>query len=206
MCSGSFPDHVFWTWQWVSLPRVVRRVRKVTTPDEEFKIIIFSPTFVLHYINEVLWFVSLGRIKIHTGAYQILCFFNPHSDLDVTLKDFTSTSSVTVLSLLPLTPSPAFVFSLLFTIFARELLGDWKKNSRKIKKVSNFHSVTHRDRGDNGTQIIRESGLSLCVWRPSIQCNPYCIGQFPNLINYHQQTLLYQQLVDNTMVLSTVGW
>jgi hypothetical protein len=29
--------------------------------------------------------------------------------------------------------------------------------------------------------------------------------QFPNLINYHQQTLQYQQLVDSTMVLLTVG-
>ena len=32
------------------------------------------------------------------------------------------------------------------------------------------------------------------------------ICQFPNLITYHPQTLHYQQLVDQTMVLSTVGW
>ncbi len=42
------------------------------------------------------------------------------------------------------------------------------------------------------------------VWGPRIQSNPYCICQFPNLINYHQQILLYQQLVDIRMVLSTV--
>ena len=39
------------------LPRVVNAVRKVTPPDEKFKIIVFSP-FVLYYIDEVLWFVS----------------------------------------------------------------------------------------------------------------------------------------------------
>ncbi len=38
------------------LPRVVNVVRKVTPPDEKFKIIVFSP-FVLYYIDEVLWFV-----------------------------------------------------------------------------------------------------------------------------------------------------
>jgi hypothetical protein len=29
-------------------------VRKTTSPDEELKIIVLSPSFVLHYINEVL--------------------------------------------------------------------------------------------------------------------------------------------------------
>ena len=54
-----------------SLPRVVLGVRKTTSPDEEFKIIVLSPSFVLHYINEVLKLVSLGRLKyVHTGVYH----------------------------------------------------------------------------------------------------------------------------------------
>ena len=52
------------------LPRVVLGVRKSTSTDEELKIIPFSPSFVLHLINEVLWFVALGRLEyVHTGAY-----------------------------------------------------------------------------------------------------------------------------------------
>jgi hypothetical protein len=76
-----------------------------------------------------------------------------------------------------------------------------------------WHTVTG---GTIGTHIIRESGLSLCVWGPRIQSNPYCICQFPNLINYHQQTLELsvidpvQPLVDSTDGLSStdprVGW
>ncbi len=58
----------------------------------------------------------------------------------------------------------------------------------------------------HGTNIIRQSSLSLRVWGPRSDCNPYCICQFPNRINYLPQTLLCQQLVDNTMVLSTVCW
>ncbi len=65
-------QNVFWTWQMIEkLPRVVLGVRKTTTPDEELKIIVFSPAFVLHYINEVLRLVSLGHLKyVHTGAYH----------------------------------------------------------------------------------------------------------------------------------------
>ena len=76
------------------------------------------------------------------------------------------------------------------------------------KKESNFHSVTHRDRGGIGTHIIRERGLSLWVWGPRSESNPYCICQFQNLINYHPQDspLSTVGVVDNTMVLSTVGW
>ena len=57
----------------------------------------------------------------------------------------------------------------------------------------NFHSVTHRPGRATGAHIIRETGLSPCVWGPSIQSNPHCIYRFPNVINYHQQTLQYQQ-------------
>ena len=38
----------------------------------------------------------------------------------------------------------------------------------------------------------------LTKFQAEIQSNPYCICQSPNLINYHPQTLLCQQLVDNT--------
>ena len=52
------------------LPRVVLGVRKATPPDEELKIIVFSPSFVLHLINEVLRLVPLGHLEyVHTGAY-----------------------------------------------------------------------------------------------------------------------------------------
>ena len=45
-------------------------LRKVASPDEEFKIIVFSP-FVLHYINEVLRLVSLWRLKyVGTAPYR----------------------------------------------------------------------------------------------------------------------------------------
>jgi hypothetical protein len=36
-----------------------------------------------------------------------------------------------------------------------------QKKFKKNKKESNFHSVTHRDRGEIGTHIIRERSLSL---------------------------------------------
>ena len=53
------------------IPRIVLGVRKATTPDEEFKIIVFSPSFVLHYINEELRLVSIERlIHVHTGVYH----------------------------------------------------------------------------------------------------------------------------------------
>ena len=49
-----FPDHIFcWPCQMsLRLPRVMNEVRKVTPPDEELKIIIFSP-FVLHSVAQV---------------------------------------------------------------------------------------------------------------------------------------------------------
>jgi hypothetical protein len=46
-------------------------VRKATPPDEELKIIVFIPSFVLHLINAVLRLVPLGRLKyVHTGVYR----------------------------------------------------------------------------------------------------------------------------------------
>ncbi len=41
----------------------MKGVRKATTNDEEFKIIVLSPSFVIHYINEVLCLVFPGRLK-----------------------------------------------------------------------------------------------------------------------------------------------
>jgi hypothetical protein len=50
-------------------PRIVLGVRKTMTPDVELKIIVFSPSFVLHFINEVILLVSLGHLKyVHTGT------------------------------------------------------------------------------------------------------------------------------------------
>jgi hypothetical protein len=53
-------------------------VRKTTPPDEEFKIIVFSSSFVLHYINEVLfthypekWIVSV-RVKTEDPVQPLL--------------------------------------------------------------------------------------------------------------------------------------
>ncbi len=40
-----------------------------------------------------------------------------------------------------------------------------------------------RPGGATGSHIIRETGLSPCVWGPSIQSNPYCICQFPNVMS-----------------------
>jgi hypothetical protein len=67
--------------------------------------------------------------------------------------------------------------------------------------------------GDRSLQGLRkkhsaqtESGLSLWVWGPSSESNPYYICQFPNLINYHPQILSYAQLVDKTLVISALGW
>ena len=127
-------------------------------------------------------------------------------DVDVSLKDFPTTSSETVLPFLPLSPSPVFVLSLLFTSFG----GGMEIFLKEKQKVQFFfwifkclHTVTG---GQTGAHIIRETGLSLCVWGPIIQSNPSCICQFSNLINYHQQTLQYQQLVDSTDVSLINSW
>ncbi len=50
---------------------VVLGVRKDTSPDEELKIIVFSPSFVLDLIDEVLCLVPLGHLKyVHIGVYH----------------------------------------------------------------------------------------------------------------------------------------
>jgi hypothetical protein len=72
------------------------------------------------------------------------------ADVDVSLKDFPPASSETVLPFLPLPPSPVFVLSLLFTIFARgmEFFFSEKQKSRS-NIFFNFQVFTHRDRGVN---------------------------------------------------------
>ena len=63
----------------------MKGVRKTTSPDEEFKIIVFSPSFVLHYINEVLRLVFPGRLKdvripvCHIDAYHSTCGLLTHT-------------------------------------------------------------------------------------------------------------------------------
>ncbi len=62
------------------LPRVVLGVRKTTPTDEELKITVFSLSFVLHLINEVLCiirdslallaFVTLSRVRFVTPLYH----------------------------------------------------------------------------------------------------------------------------------------
>ena len=76
------------------LPRVVLGVRKATPPDEEFKIIVFGPSFVLHYINEVLRVSLLDASNMFT-LVRIVVDFTP-ADVDVSLKDFPPASSETV--------------------------------------------------------------------------------------------------------------
>jgi hypothetical protein len=73
------------------LPRVVVGVRKTTSPDEELKIIVFSPSFVLHYINEVLSLVrvdvsdmfTLVRIVVDFAPVELSPTHCPHTDVDV---------------------------------------------------------------------------------------------------------------------------
>jgi hypothetical protein len=67
----------------------------------------------------------------------------PRTDVDVSLKDFPPASSEVVLLLLPLSPSPVFVFSFLFFILHKE----WKKNSKK--KIKSSQILGNRDRGGN---------------------------------------------------------
>ncbi len=63
----------------------MKGVRKTTPPDEEFKIFVFSPSFVLHYINEVLCLVFPGHLKdvrivvCHIAVYHITCGLLTHT-------------------------------------------------------------------------------------------------------------------------------
>ena len=83
------------------LPRVVLGVRKATPPDEELKIIVFSPSFVLHLINDVLWLVPLGHLKyVHNARItadfapvELSPTHCPHTDVDVSLNSFFHSSS-----------------------------------------------------------------------------------------------------------------
>jgi hypothetical protein len=141
---------------------------------------------------------TLVRITESLAPVELSPTHCPRADLDVSLKDFPPASSEAVLLLLPWPPSPVFVFRHSYPFLHEHFLGDWKKNSRKQKSsqiIIVWHNVTG---GAIGAHIIWESGLSLCVSGPRIQSKTYCICQFPNLINYHQQTLHYQQLVDIT--------
>ena len=80
---------------------------------------------------------------------------------------------------------------------------------QKNKKVVKFSQcdVTHRDRGGNrSTHYPGKWIVSLCVrTEHPVQPLLYLSISKPYHDNYHQQTLQYQQLVDSTMVLSTVG-
>jgi hypothetical protein len=84
-------------------------VRKVTPPDEELKIIVFSP-FVLHYINEVLHGFSLleaskGLLLVRGAPdfppVEFLLTHFPRVDSDFSLTNLRGTC-------LPFTPSPVF--------------------------------------------------------------------------------------------------
>ena len=93
--------------------------------------------------------------------------------------------------------SPTFNYTPLHHFWMRD--GNFFSEKQKsivqfFFEFSSLHTVTG---GPTGAHIIRETGLSLCVWGPSIQSNPSCICQFSNLINYHRQTLQYQQSVDS---------
>ena len=57
----------------------MKGVRKATTNDEEFKIIVLSPSFVLHYINEVLRLVFPGRLKDVAYPWHSTCGILTHT-------------------------------------------------------------------------------------------------------------------------------
>ena len=63
--------------------------------------------------------------------------------------------------------------------------------------------MTHPGVPDRGGIEHTLSGkwlVSVSVRTEEHESNPYYIGQFPNLINYHPQTLRYQQLVFLTFI------
>ena len=88
-------------------------VRKVTAPDEELKIIVFSP-FPLHYINEVLRLLTSSRLEGVVTCARCTRF--PPVEFSLTFStvdlDFymSPASSELVLTFFPFTRSPVFVF------------------------------------------------------------------------------------------------
>ena len=108
-----------------------------------------------------------------------------------------------ILVFLPFTLFPAFVWPpfnfycvwtppTTFSHFTSnpKILGSWKKNSKENKKESNFHRVIHRDRGGIGTHLCEceDRGVS-----PTL--TTFINFQILSL-NYHPQTLNYQQVVE----------
>ena len=61
------------------------------------------------------------------------------------------------------------------------------------------------DRGGNRSTHYPGNWIVSVRVRTEHPVQPLLYLSIPNVINYHQQTLQYQQLVDSTMVLSTVG-
>ena len=115
-------------------------VRKATSPDEELKIIVFFPSFVLHLINDVLRIVPLGHLKyVHTGAY--LSWLHTRRRRRVTQRFPTHIIRDSPAHFVFLTSSPGFDFSSPLRKFL------WEKQ----KSSPIFFSIVfiHRDRGGN---------------------------------------------------------
>ena len=146
-------------------------VRKVTSPDEELKIIVFSP-FVLHYIKEVLprFLTSWGLERVVTGA-----FAPDFPPVDFSLTGFAPVSSEVVLtfftfSTLSRTPWSTFAgnyitlssFSLFFSILCTPLVWVGAKNSlrflrfrQKQKVFKVWHLPWHWGGEEEPSNIIR---------------------------------------------------
>ena len=74
------------------------------------------------------------------------------------------------------------------------------------KKIPEKQKVVKFSWCDRGGIVTNPGKWLVCVSvRTEERVQPLLNLSIPNLINYHSQTLRCQQLVDNTMVLSTVG-
>jgi hypothetical protein len=64
-------NHVFWTW-WISyrIPRIIFSKRKVTSPDQELNTILPS-SFVLDYINKVVFFLTAFSTPFFPWTYEM---------------------------------------------------------------------------------------------------------------------------------------
>jgi hypothetical protein len=99
-------------------------------------------SFVLHYINEVLRIVSLGRLKyVHTGPYHResrTCGALTHTLSTRGLRRLTQRFSTRIIRGSPapfaLTTLSRIRFSSLLPIFARTLPWGLKKKFQKTKK------------------------------------------------------------------------